>query len=72
MGEGFHIDQRLRRVSPQVPRPGSGSVLMPPPNHVIGAAGIEAAVGTTDDIYKPGFHDGSIAFGLGRMDQATV
>ncbi|MFP8487993.1 hypothetical protein ACKGJO_02750 [Gracilimonas sp. Q87] len=39
---------------------------MPPPYDMIGAAGIQAAIGASDDVYKPGVH-GEIIVILARL-----
>jgi hypothetical protein len=52
-------------VGPQVSGSGSLSVLMPSPYNVIGASGVQAAIGALDDVYKPGVH-GAIIVKLAR------
>lgn len=43
-------------MGPQVPGSGSLAVLVPSPYNVIGASGVQAAIGALDDVYKPGIH----------------
>jgi len=52
----FHIHHFFRGICPQVSRSVSLAVLVPPTYDMVGAPGIKAAIGASDDVYKPGVH----------------